>query len=74
MDSVGGGGGGGKAEPGPVTVTITTTYFSSFPYLLSFLCKGDPYPEICAQRTLGAGDFFCCGLHAGAAAGFFCLQ
>jgi hypothetical protein len=39
----------------------------------SFLvCMGDPYPEICAQRTLGAEDFLCMDLHAGAAAGFLC--
>jgi hypothetical protein len=35
---------------------------------------GDPYPETCAQRALGAEDFFCCGSHAGAAAGFFCKK
>jgi hypothetical protein len=37
-------------------------------------CKGDPYPETCAQRMLGAEDFLCLGLHAGAAAGFLCLS
>jgi hypothetical protein len=26
--------------------------------LLSLICKGDPYLEKCAQRTLGVGDFF----------------
>jgi hypothetical protein len=71
---MGGGGGEGKAEPGPVTITITATYSSSIPsFFLSFLCKGDPYPDICAVRTMGAGDFIYCGLHAGSAAGFFCL-
>jgi hypothetical protein len=50
--------------------------FVSFRFLTSFvqLCKEDPYPEKGAQRTLGAGDFFCCGSHAGAAAGFFCKK
>jgi hypothetical protein len=43
--------------------------------ILSFVnqfvsCKGDLYLETCAQRTLGAEDFLCLGLHAGAAAGF----
>jgi hypothetical protein len=39
----------------------------------SFLvCKGDPYPRIYAQRMLGAEDFLCLGLHAGAATGFLC--
>jgi hypothetical protein len=33
------------------------------------------YPENGAQHTLGAGDFFCCGSHEGAAAaGFFCKK
>jgi len=76
MDCVGGGGGGGKAEPGPLAVDTTIFLFSSllspFLPLLLFFCKGDPYPEICARRTLGEGDFFCCGLHAGAAAGLLC--
>jgi hypothetical protein len=38
------------------------------------ICKGDPYPENGAQRTQGVEDFSCSGLHAGAAAGFFCLS
>jgi hypothetical protein len=42
--------------------------------ILAISCKGDPYPAICAQRTLGAEDFLCSGLHAGAAAGFLCLS
>ena len=38
---------------------------------LSFLCtchsfcKGDPYPKVCAQRTMGVEDFLCCGLRQG---------
>jgi hypothetical protein len=37
--------------------------------LFSFLCKPicilkeDPYPETCAQRTLGVEDFLCLDLH-----------
>jgi hypothetical protein len=53
--------------PGCVAVTTEFLFVS---LLLSLMCKGDPYPAKCAQRTLGAGDFFCCGLYGGAAAGF----
>jgi hypothetical protein len=37
------------------------------------ICKGDPYPETCPQRTLGAEGFLCFGLHARVATGFLCL-
>jgi hypothetical protein len=50
------------------------SFFVCHHKILAISCKGDPYPAICAQRTLGAEDFLCSGLHAGAAAGFLCLS
>jgi hypothetical protein len=47
-------------------------FFPSFSVLCRsslLICKGDPHPGTCAQRTLRAEDFQCLGLHAGAAAG-----
>jgi hypothetical protein len=53
---MGGGGGGGKAEPGPVIPVVRSSFFC-----FHLICKGDPYPENSAQRTLGVEDFLCMG-------------
>jgi len=34
--------------------------FDFFSLFFSFV-QGDSYPGLCAQRTLGAEDLFCCG-------------
>jgi len=36
------------------------TFFFSFLFF-SFICSGDSYSGLCAQRTLRAEDFICCG-------------
>ena len=36
----------------------------SMPFPFS-ICKGAPYPKICARRILGMEDFLCCGLRQG---------
>jgi hypothetical protein len=47
---------GGKAEPGPVIPVVRSSFFC-----FHLICKGDPYPENSAQRTLGVEDFLCMG-------------
>jgi hypothetical protein len=64
------GGGGGEAE----TRWITSCFLPFLCPSSLLVCKGDPCPEICAQRMLGVEDFLCLGLHAGTAAGFLCLS
>jgi hypothetical protein len=54
---MGGGGGGSKAELGPVIPVVRSSLFFCF----HLICKGDPYPENSAQRTLGVEVFHCMG-------------
>jgi hypothetical protein len=64
MDCMGGGGGGGTG-----TESLTTDSLSP----VQKLCKGDSYPEMCAQRSAEGGGISYVVVCGRAETGFLCI-